>query len=200
MHKPRISPFVQLFFRFCADHCFVSLFLFGSNARMLSSFLPMCICPFLLFHFLFSPCSFSSLRTLLCAVVVMSARGLEDWKQQGRRKMNRRLRCELCGSSRLGGSTLSHHVTPSLLLLLPALLQGRGLGCWPICIHAHSPKKGIKHYLSLACCEVRGEGREAFILAPPQFLKVCKLPDWADWKMANVRLHLLTCTMMDSAN
>lgn len=40
----------------------------------------------------------------------------------------------LIGSSRLGGSTFSHHITPSLLLLLPALLKGRvvvegGLGC-----------------------------------------------------------------------
>lgn len=32
----------------------------------------------------------------------------------------------LKGSSGLGGSTLTHHVTPSLLLLLPALLKGRG--------------------------------------------------------------------------
>lgn len=29
----------------------------------------------------------------------------------------------LKGGSRLGGSTFSHHVTPSLLLLLPALLK-----------------------------------------------------------------------------
>lgn len=34
----------------------------------------------------------------------------------------------LKSSSRLGGITLSHHVTPSLLLLLPALLKGRGVG------------------------------------------------------------------------
>lgn len=43
--------------------------------------------------------------------------------------MNKRLRCELCGSSRLGGSALFHHVMASPLLLLPALLEGRGLGC-----------------------------------------------------------------------
>lgn len=37
-------------------------------------------------------------------------------------------RLVLKGSSRLGGITLPHHVMPSLLLLLPALLKGRGVG------------------------------------------------------------------------
>lgn len=54
----------------------------------------------------------------------------------------------LKGSSQLGRVTLSHHVTPSLLLLLPALLQGRGLGYWPICIHTHFPEKGINYYVT----------------------------------------------------
>lgn len=71
---------------------------------------------------LFSACSFSSPLTLLCAIVVLSVRGLVGREQQGRRKMNKRLRCELCGRSRLGGRTFSHHVMPSLLLLLPVLL------------------------------------------------------------------------------
>lgn len=36
----------------------------------------------------------------------------------------------LKGSSRLGGSTFSHHVTPFLLLLLPALFKRGGEGDW----------------------------------------------------------------------
>ena len=63
----------------------------------------------------------------LCAVVLISARGLEAAGEEEDE------RCELCVGSRLGGSTLSHHVTPSLLLLLPALFEvvvvGGGLGC-----------------------------------------------------------------------
>lgn len=58
----------------------------------------------------------------VCAVVLISARGLEAAGEEEDE------RCELCVSSRLGGSTLSHHVTPSLLLLLPALFEGRGGG------------------------------------------------------------------------
>ncbi len=122
IHRPCSSPFVQLCFYFHVVLCCFSLFLFDSHADMLIS-LPRCAS---LSSFLFPLSSFSSsLHSALCCpcVICKSARGVKAVGIGGRWTGCSSVSCVAASGLVIA---LSQHVTPSLLLLLPALLRRRG--------------------------------------------------------------------------
>lgn len=107
----------------------------------------------------------------------------------------------LKGSSRLGGSTLSHHVTPSLLLLLPDLLK-RERGGGPMTYLYSRPlsrktNKALSFFFYLLRAEVRVEGREAFMTAFPQISQVCRLPNLIEKRLMSGFVFFSSSLVLD---
>lgn len=92
----------------------------------------------------------------------------------------------LKGSSGLGGRTLVHHVTPSLPLLLPALLKGRGVGLLTYLYSRPLSRKRNKALSQFAVLRSKRRGWRSPHVGTSTNLKGLQIA-LSDRKMGNVR-------------